>query len=338
MVKKIVSKTGNALNDVSKRLESGVKLLDSRLSKLVSNPYVAVSLKVFICLYAAFAAPSLPKNVALLLDSTIVRVIFAALIVYSAIKDPVLSILLAIAFIVTLQKAGEYKLWNSSLSVTSGDGISWLPSAQQGAVEDAAPEDAEEAPEEENVDLVESVRQIGEGASEGVRSVGAGVTNSVRSIGSGVVGGATSAGEGLLDGVSTLGSCVIDSAQQIGSGLLTGVNEVGSGLLGGVRDIGSGVSDGINNVGSGLGGGVRSAVPRFVIEGMENKGDGEQEEQEVPQPIENVPCAFSAFTQDYDLVNASSNQVPGADQGSCVQTLESQFCPQGLQNDGVQGY
>jgi len=107
---------------------------DLSLKSALANPYVLVSLKVFLGLYAAFAAPNLPKNLALMMNSTVVRVLFASLIVYSTFKDPVLAILLAIIFIVTLQTADRYQLYDSSLSVTDPNGISWLPSAKNGAV------------------------------------------------------------------------------------------------------------------------------------------------------------------------------------------------------------
>ena len=100
--------TGDSLNNVINKAEA-------ELGNVLDNSYVYVALCVFLGLYAAFAAPNLPKNVALLLDTTVVRVIFAAVIVFTAFKNPIAAILLAVAFIVTLQTANKYKLYVSNI-------------------------------------------------------------------------------------------------------------------------------------------------------------------------------------------------------------------------------
>lgn len=126
-----VSKSSNFLVDnVSKGFDNLFNDIDISLEKLLGDPYIMTSLRVFLGLYAAFAAPQLPKNIALLMDSTLIRIIFAAAIVYAGLKDPLTAILIAIVFIVTLQTANKYKLYDTSESITKLGGISWLPSAK----------------------------------------------------------------------------------------------------------------------------------------------------------------------------------------------------------------
>jgi hypothetical protein len=345
---------GNRLNAVLDRTEV-------RLSSLLDNPYVSVSLKVFLGLYAAFVAPEVPKKFALFMDSTIVRIIFAALIVYSALKDPVTAILLSIVFVITLQTASRYKLYSTTDSVLSAGGISWLPSAKQGAV-------VGEKPQIGNA-LLGGVQHIGSGLAGGVQNVGSGlaggvhelrrglvggvnelgegVMGGVRNVGSGLVGGVQQVGSGVIGGVSNLGSCLVDSAHQIGSGLVGGASQFGSGLVSGVNELGEGVIDssrqlggglmgGVQQLGSGVMGGLRE-VGSGVAGGLREVSGGYLEHLENPSPA-NSCGGFAPFTSDEQLQDAGSNLIPGADQSSCVQTFENQFCIQGNQSNWVQGY
>lgn len=105
-----------------------LKDIEGSLEYGLSNPYVSTSIKVLIALYAAFAAPSLPKGLASLFDNSFVRILIAVLIVYIATKDSSMAILLALAFILSLQTANKYKLIDTSRSVNSPGQLSWLPS------------------------------------------------------------------------------------------------------------------------------------------------------------------------------------------------------------------
>ena len=135
MEKGIVSNSNALLSQLNSNFQSVIGNTELNLQQILTNPYTRVSLRVFLGLYAAFAAPKLPKNLALLMDSTVIRVIFATLIVYVGFKeDPLTALMLAIVFIITLQTADKYKLYDTSLSITNQDGISWLPSAKDGAV------------------------------------------------------------------------------------------------------------------------------------------------------------------------------------------------------------
>ena len=108
------------------------------LNRALDNVYISTALKVFIGLYAAFAAPKLPPTLVNLMDNTLVRIAFAFVIVLTATRDPSLAIMVAVAFIITLQTANKYRLINTSLSVSQPGESTWLPSAKD---ETVSPED-----------------------------------------------------------------------------------------------------------------------------------------------------------------------------------------------------
>jgi len=352
------------LSAASSGIQSLESTLDSGLNSMMSNSYFYVALRVFLVLYAAFAAPALPKTVALLMDSTIVRILFAVVIVYVAIDDPLSGILLAIAFIITLQTANKFKLYNSSESVLSPHGISWLPSAKQGAMGSESNQSAENVVNSGVRQVLGGVSVVGEAASDSVSHTGGGVLTGARTIGSSVVGsarqlgtgllggtqqigkglyvGVEQVGSGLLGGVSTLGGCILDSAAQVGSGVASGVQSVGSGLVGGARQMGTGVLSGTQELATGLVGGT-AQVGSGVWQGVRSLGKpvGLSEhffDATAPEGTNtNDRNGFAPFTSDALFENASNNAVPGADQGSCVQAFENQYCGQGLQSEGVQG-
>ena len=84
----------NILNELEKVLNRGL-----------GNQYINLTLKIFLCLYAAMVAPKLPPSIANLMDNTLVRVVVAFIIVFMATKDPSLALLVSLAFIITLQTA-----------------------------------------------------------------------------------------------------------------------------------------------------------------------------------------------------------------------------------------
>jgi hypothetical protein len=118
------------------------------LNRSLDNVYISTTLKVLIGLYAAFAAPKLPPSLVDLMDNIVVRIAFAFIIVLTATRDAGMALMIAIAFIVTLQTANKYRLINTDLSVAAAGQSSWLPSAKR---ESFAPDDVP-APEEEGVE------------------------------------------------------------------------------------------------------------------------------------------------------------------------------------------
>merc|ERR1712166_66509 len=100
------------------------------LDRGLANIYISTSIKLFLGLYAALAAPKLPKVLLELMNSVVVRVIWAAVIVVMATKDPSIAIITAIAFIVTLEAGNKMKLYDTSASISNPGETSWLYSAK----------------------------------------------------------------------------------------------------------------------------------------------------------------------------------------------------------------
>lgn len=116
---------------MNKLIKSAEKLLE----ELLSNVYVNTSLKVFIGLYAALAAPRLPKMLQDLFNNMVFRVLVAFLIVLLATKDASLALMVALAFIITLYSISKSQLMETDLSISLPNETSWLPSAKQGGSE-----------------------------------------------------------------------------------------------------------------------------------------------------------------------------------------------------------
>ena len=111
-------------NGINNILEISEKILDNSLS----NVYINTGIKIFLGLYAALAAPQLPKSLVNLMDNMFIRILFAFLIVYMSSKDLGIALMIAIVFIVTLQTANKFRLYNTSLSKSIDTEVSWLPS------------------------------------------------------------------------------------------------------------------------------------------------------------------------------------------------------------------
>ena len=106
------------------------------LNRGLDNVYISTTIKVLIGLYAAFAAPKLPASLVSLMDNVLVRIAFAFVIVLTATRDPSIALMIAIAFIITLQTANKFRLMSTELSVSAPGQSSWLPSSKREQFED----------------------------------------------------------------------------------------------------------------------------------------------------------------------------------------------------------
>tara|TARA_B100000963_G_C22630279_1_gene674588 strand:+ start:66 stop:740 length:675 start_codon:yes stop_codon:yes gene_type:complete len=144
------------MEEVQNIIEPVVNASEKVLNRALDNVYISTAIKVFIGLYAAFAAPKLPPTLVNLMDNTLVRIIFAFVIVLTATRDPSIAILIAIAFIITLQTANKYRLINTSLSVAEPGESSWLPSAKDEVPqEDESQEDVQEQQDMHDMHVME---------------------------------------------------------------------------------------------------------------------------------------------------------------------------------------
>ena len=148
------------MNQIKTFSKSILSELEKILNRGLDNIYLNTALKVFLVLYAALAAPRFPPKLVFLMDNVFVRIGISFLIVFMALKDPSLALIIAVVFIITLQTANKLRLINMDLSTALPGETSWLPSAQiEGFAEDSVDQDVEGV--EENVAGGEDV-EVGE--------------------------------------------------------------------------------------------------------------------------------------------------------------------------------
>jgi len=84
----------STINRISKLLMKPLELLE--------NKYIAGGVKIFLILYAAMIAPKLPAFIAKALKNPVVKLLILFLIVYTGVKDPMMSLLVAVGFTVSM--------------------------------------------------------------------------------------------------------------------------------------------------------------------------------------------------------------------------------------------
>jgi len=83
-----------------------LKKLNQALMKplsLLENKYIAGGVKLFVVLYVARVAPALPALVSRLLMNPIIKIGVLFLIIYTGIKDPMMSVSIAIGFVLVMR-------------------------------------------------------------------------------------------------------------------------------------------------------------------------------------------------------------------------------------------
>ena len=153
------------MKQIRKMTNPLISEMEKVLNRALDNVYINTALKVFLVLYAALAAPKFPPKLVFLMDNTIVRICVAFLIVFMALRDPAMALMIAIAFIVTLQTANRLRLYNTDLSIGIPGETSWLPSVKemffndQCGEKDTAVEDAKAAVEAKEAALVDAANE-----------------------------------------------------------------------------------------------------------------------------------------------------------------------------------
>jgi len=126
------------------KVSSLLRPFESGLNAFFDNQYAMTSVKIFLALYAALAAPHLPKFMYELFQNVIFRVVFAFVIILLATRDASLALLVAVAFVVTLYSAARYQLIQTDLSVSLPGETSWLPSSKNPMTASVATEEKKE--------------------------------------------------------------------------------------------------------------------------------------------------------------------------------------------------
>ncbi len=80
---------------------------------VLDNKYVSTVLSIFLALYAGLAKPTLPTPILKLFNNQVFRILVLSLIAYRANRDPQLSIMIAVAFTVSLNMLAERNMKES---------------------------------------------------------------------------------------------------------------------------------------------------------------------------------------------------------------------------------
>lgn len=126
---------------------------DNQFRKMLNNKTVVSVLSLLLALYAGAAAPKLPNEVVIFFDSVLGKTLFMFLIVYLSSRNTQLSIMVAVAFLVTLSCMNKRNL----------EGFKTKKSASDNEGEEAEAEEGEEDGEEDGEDDGD---EAGEEASE----------------------------------------------------------------------------------------------------------------------------------------------------------------------------
>lgn len=86
---------------LTKMLSKPLAMLAKPL-KMLDNPIVSNGIKLFLVLYAAMIAPKLPEFMIKLLKNPLVKISILFAVIYTGIKDPVMSLLIAIGFTISM--------------------------------------------------------------------------------------------------------------------------------------------------------------------------------------------------------------------------------------------
>ena len=127
--------------------DQSMKFISGDMS-FFQNPKVVIGMTILIIVYCSFLVDHIPDQIKEAMDSCIGKGIILALIAYIASKSPIIGILLAAAFIFTVQKLNK----GDDKSVTFSDPLvtNEEPDTVQVVEEDEVVEDTNDTDEAQN--------------------------------------------------------------------------------------------------------------------------------------------------------------------------------------------
>ena len=135
------------------------------INNMLDNQTVTIVVSLILALYSALAAPALPNSVILFFDTIPGKVLLLFLIGFTASRNIQVSLMIAVAFVITLHIANKRVTEQYMNFLTRENFIStnqYTEEADRPEENDDAPEENEDAPEEA-VDL------LGEGFKGAIR-------------------------------------------------------------------------------------------------------------------------------------------------------------------------
>ena len=93
-------------------IEKILNTTEDTLRKILENQYISIFVKILLICYSVYVAPQLSNNLLILFDNIFFKILIISLIFYIAQVDPITSILVAIAFILSLYTINNIKLYD----------------------------------------------------------------------------------------------------------------------------------------------------------------------------------------------------------------------------------
>tara|TARA_Y100000996_G_scaffold409223_1_gene389550 strand:- start:572 stop:1177 length:606 start_codon:yes stop_codon:yes gene_type:complete len=96
----------DSISDINKIIDQS----ETQMKKVMRNPYVYGLLNILLISYSCLIVPKLPENILALLDNIVAKIVVVFLIAYVSNKNASVSLMIAVAFIVTIQLINQNKI------------------------------------------------------------------------------------------------------------------------------------------------------------------------------------------------------------------------------------
>ena len=87
-----------------------IQYIEDNLRTILENKIVSTIVKIILICYSVYIAPKLSNHLLVLFDNIFFKILIISLIFYIAIVEPVIAILLAIAFVLSIYTINNHKL------------------------------------------------------------------------------------------------------------------------------------------------------------------------------------------------------------------------------------
>ncbi len=96
--------------EIGHHVDLATEFVRDKIDSVFGNTTFTMICKVLVVLYAAFCVQKLPLEYSRLVENILVRFVILVLIAFITLNDPVLGLLLAVAFVLTIQASNRNKL------------------------------------------------------------------------------------------------------------------------------------------------------------------------------------------------------------------------------------
>lgn len=100
-----------------------MQALQNQLQNALNNQYFSAALSLFLVLYAGLAKPQLPDVVSGLFDNALFRLVILFLVAYLSSRNAQVAILVAVAFVVSMNMLSEQRMTEGFLAGVQEGGV-----------------------------------------------------------------------------------------------------------------------------------------------------------------------------------------------------------------------